>query len=318
MFLHCGWPRTSTTSLQTSLSRHRGQLAAAGIVYPRRWISSTGPTHHGVSELLQESLASSQPLDDFKRFLQEQDESDVLISAEVLTFWLSSQSKRTALLALLRAACEVTPTKCVWTLRRLDQGFESLYLRLLALGTDLPPPATYFANIGELDQLFAGMVDVADAVGGEVAYARYDRQGTHNAELLRAFSIPEALGDTILAELDSRPRLNVGLTHKQAITLVHLDALGERAGMDFDRTVLRKRFSGSGFGFAGDRRCELVDRRTQRTLHERALGAARRQRFRPYANFFADAEIGADEQAPFDPDAITDDDLEKLKPLMVR
>lgn len=47
LYLHCGWPRTGTTSLQAALFEHKDELAAGGTVYPDRWRSPIGFTHHG-------------------------------------------------------------------------------------------------------------------------------------------------------------------------------------------------------------------------------------------------------------------------------
>jgi hypothetical protein len=141
--LHCGWPRTSTTSLQNALFGCRGELVDAGLLYPEKWIAG-GASHHGLFELLGASPKPEGGLDDFKHFLSDHAERDIVFSVEGITYLLSSTEKLEAVLRLLAAAGEVMPVECVWTLRRLDETLVSFYLLRLALGFDLPPPEEFF------------------------------------------------------------------------------------------------------------------------------------------------------------------------------
>lgn len=311
LYLHCGWARTSTTSLQAALFDHRERLAAAGVVFPEKWLTKARPTHYGLSELLEASMQSDEPFDEFKAFLELHPDRDVLFSAEAITTWLLSNEKQEALLRFLAAARQVVPTRCIWTLRRLDDGIRSLYLRRLALGIELRPPREHFEEIPELNMFFDGMCGV-DEAATDVVYVKYDSSGAHNEELLRAFGIPDEASSAIREQLDG-PRLNSSITHKQAVVLLNLDALSARAGVELDQAALRKAFMSGNLTFEEDWRCELVDGGARRALHERVLAVARAQGLAPYVEFFGDAEIAASPPVELGPDTITDEDLERLR-----
>jgi hypothetical protein len=312
LYLHCGWPRTSTSSLQAALFAHRDLLAGDGIVFPERWLSATSPTHHGLSTLLSSSLESTAPLDEFGRFLDLHANQDVLFSAEALTFWLLSSPKQEALSKLVEAARGTMAVTCVWTLRRLDEVLSSLYLFRLALGEALPPPADHLDRIRLPDRLFEGLRKLEVASAGDVVYVRYDPAGAHNRRLLGAFGLSGRVEAAVRMEIDRGPRLNASLTRKQAAALINLDALSAKSGIALDRGRLGEMFRRGGFGFAGDDRCELADAGTRATFHARALAAADRQGFAPYGEFFADAEIEGPSAVALDADVLTEEDLARL------
>lgn len=313
LYLHCGWPRTSTSSLQAVLFEHTDRLADAGVVYPDRWRVRGNPTHHGMAELLKASQESESALDDFKRFLAGHAGEDVLLSAEVLTYWLRSSEKLEALQRLLAAAQEVMPTRCVWTLRRIDDFIGSMYLRQVTLRppAHLPPPTEFFENVGRPDRLFEGVCGVGEVVG-EVAYVKYEAGGAHNGALLRAFDLPEPLQTEIRERLEQGPRLNAGLSHKGAVAMLNLDVLSARAGVDLDRAALRAAFFRGDFRFEGDRPCELVGVGVKRALHERGLAAARQAGLTPYIEFFEADEIRGSAPVVLGPEILTDEDLRRL------
>jgi hypothetical protein len=311
LYLHCGWPRTGTTSLQTALFEHRRELAEAGIVYPEMWLSHEGPTHHGLFQLLRASLHSAVPLKEFRTFLDRHSDRDVLFSAEVITTWLVVAKKPERLLDLLGTAREVMQTRSIWTLRRVDDELQSSYLRRLAYGVKLEPPDQHFARIGDLGEFFARIVRVGEATTG-VAYVKYNSGGTYNDELLWAFGIPVNAQYAIREQLLSSRRLNSSLTHKQAVVLRDLDTLSARAGVELDWVGLRDAFLDGDLGFEDDRRCELLGAEARWALHEGALASARAQGFTPYVDFFAHSEVEAPKPVSLDPDQITDRDLERL------
>lgn len=311
LYLHCGWPRTSTSSLQAALFDHREVLAEIDIVYPDEWLSHESPTHHGLFELLRASRQSSEPLEEFKAFLDLHSNRDVLFSAEAIATWLLAAERHEALFDLLGAAREVMPTRCIWSLRRLDDGLQSQYLWRLAYAFKLQLPDQHFAKIDDVGEFFDGMCGV-DEAATDVVYVKYDSGGAHNEELLRAFGIPDEASSAIREQLLGSRRLNASLTHKQAVALRDLDTLSARAGVDLDWVVLRDAFLDGELRFEHDRRCELLDGDARRALHERTLASARRQGFMPYVDFFGDAEIESVSPVVLDPRVITDEDLQRL------
>lgn len=308
LYLHCGWPRTSTTSLQAALYANGDLLAERGYLYPDRWKARAAAAQHNLKQLVDGSAGSAGR---FTGFVASHADRDILFSAEGITVWMLSESRREEFLSVLRAVREAVPTRCVWTLRRADDALESLYLLVLRQGGELPPPDEYLRG-WELGPLFEGMRRVADVDGVESAYVRYDRSGSHNAELLGAFGVPSPARSVVLAELERGPRLNAGLSHKQAAVIANLASLSARLGAELDRDEVRSAFAGGGFRFDGDRRCELVGGEARRAVHKQALDAARENGIDAYAEFFGEAEIPPAQSPGLDPDLVTDRDLERL------
>jgi hypothetical protein len=312
LYLHCGWPRTSTTSLQTALFTHKDQLAEAGVAYPDRWRSKTDLTHHGLSEMLRASLDSDRAFDDFKSFLDAHADQDVLFSAEDLTTWLISRKQQVAFVKLLDVAQEVMPTRCIWTLRRHDEVVRSLFLLRLESPSGMSPRERKPGAGSSLDERFAGLRKVEEAVDGDVVYVKYDRAGGHNVELLRAFGIDGPIAARIGRELTSGLRLHTGPSHKQAVALLNVEALSARAGVQLDEAGLRRAFRDGDFEFEQDWQCEVTDSTWQKNTHELALAAARKHGIAAYVEFFEDAEIGRSTSSLTDTKAITDADLGRL------
>src|ERR1044072_701608 len=312
LYLHCGWPRTGTSSLQAVLWGQRQALADAGTIFPRRWLSELSPTHHGLSELLAASEGSEAPLDEFKAFLEAHRHADIIFSAQSITDWLISAKRREALLALVAAAAEVIPIRCIWTLRRVDEAIRSLYLLAMSMGGNWPSPEGQYRVTAYLEPLFTGMRLVGEANGGEVTFVKYDSAGAHQIELVRAFGIAEPAAGVIRDQLKQRPRLNRSLTHKHAVLLANLDVFSARVGVDLDRVALCGAIRSGELAFDEDRRCELVDGEARRRLHEHALGAACEAHFRPYDEFFGDAEITSVEATPSATEVLYERDTEHL------
>jgi hypothetical protein len=317
LYLHFGLPRTSTTSLQNALFVHRKELAAAGIVYPERWIAG-GSSHHGLVKFLTAALESEADFADFKRFLSDHAEQEVVFSVEGVTYWLFSRERREALLGLLAAAEDVMPVRCVWTLRRLDRLLVSLYLLWLMLGRRLPPVENYFRRARAGDWLFSGMQEIDDALGGTSVYLKYEPCGSHNRQLIQAIGVPGSLGAEIEQELDKGTRINPSPTHKQAVICLNRDLFSARMGIDLNRAALRDAVYRGDLDFDDDRPCELLDDDTRRDLHERGLAEARLHAFEPYLEFFSDADLGCSTPVSLDPDVVTNHDLERLAHVLPR
>lgn len=311
LYLHCGWPRTSTTSLQNALYGHREELAAVGLVYPQEWMFG-GASHHRLIGLLKASRESAGAFEDLKRFLDDHADEDVVFSVEGFTFWLSSDETLEALLALLRAAEESMPATCLWTLRRFDEALASFYLLRLALGFSLPPPDQYFRQGRREDALFGGMRAVDDALVGRCVYAEYGPDGAHNRQLLRALGIPDELVAQLEGRMEAEQGLNPSMTRKQATICLNLDLFSARIGVELDREALRKAVYSRALKLEDDGPCELMDDETARAVHERALTASRAVGFDPYVDFYADALLGARSPVSLDPSIVTDEDLERL------
>lgn len=206
LYLHCGWPKTGTKSLQASLRRRRDELAAAGLVYPERWQGRWGMdagSHNELVDLLRGDSGAA--MEDFVGFLRAHAGEDVLLSCEAFTVFMQFPgADPTVFLAAVR---EGTPVTCVWTLRRFDEFRASLYLQLDSMGFDLPS-CEEFVRDSDGDSLFAAMRRIEDCVD-HVGYVAYDPAGGHNRELMRRCAVPAPLARSIEVELAQGPRLNV-------------------------------------------------------------------------------------------------------------
>jgi hypothetical protein len=311
LYLHCGWPRTSTSSFQNSLFAHREQLATAGFEYPEKWVFG-GASHHHLEGVLRGSHNSRGAFVDFKRFLSEHADREVLFSVEGFTFWLLSNRMLETLQSFLRAAAEVMPVTCLWTLRRFDEALSSFYLLRLGMGVDLPPPGEYFRQRRRTGTFFGGMQALDDLLGGRSVYAKYESNGAHNRLLLDALGIPPDLATDIGRRMESGLRANPRMTQKQAVICLNLDLLSTRSGVALDRKALRRAVYHRELDFEGDRPCELMDGTMRSAVHGDALAASKEAGFAPYVDFFGDAVPDDSLPVPLDPNVITEGDLERL------
>jgi hypothetical protein len=322
LYVHCGWPRTGTSSLQAALVEHGELLARGELSYPQRWRVPHLPAHNGLYDLLDASLRSGEDVfDELIQFLRANRVRDVLLSAEGLTNWLPAEDRREALLRFLAAAREVTPTRCLWTLRRVDEVLSSLYLLGMRFGLNMPPPEQYVAgwdhpnnpfDASRSEDLFAGMRMVEEALGGDVLYFAYDPGGAHLGELLDSLRLPIEVRTAIDETLDRGPRRNVSLSHKQAAALLNVDALSARAGVEIDGVALRNAFFKGELSFDDDRPCDLIEAGERQALHERALAAARAQGFSPYGELFGDAKFDPYSPVSLEAAVLSDADLDRL------
>lgn len=306
LYLHCGWPKTGTTSLQAALVEHRDLLADAGVVYPRKWTREGDDSH----KLLATNGGPDAAIGELETFLERHADRDVLLSNEVLSLDLFKGEIREVLVNLVTAARQVMPVRCVWVLRRFDDVVHSACVHRMTFGLKAPTPEC----IAGLDpgRLFAGMNAVGNAAD-EVLYIRYDSSGRYQAGVLDALGIPKPAADTVWRDLMAMPRRNVGASHKEAAALANLEAISTKCGVPLDRSRLRELFAAGNFRFANDVRCNLLDAALRQGLHEKALAAAQECGIQAYERFFGDAKINPSSTPPSDaPNPLSEDDLQRL------
>jgi hypothetical protein len=319
LYVHCGWPRTGTSSFQAVLSEQRDRLAEDDIVYPDRWQPRNSDAHYGIAELLEPSaVEGSAAIEGFLGYLRSNAGRKVLISNEALSNWLPAE-RRKPLIELLLAAREVTHVTCLWTLRRLDRWAASMYLHRIETGRPVPPPAEYFLECASvLADVVEGLREVSDALDGGTIYCRYDDAGAHHGEILRAVGVADPVRAEIEAGLRDGPRRNRGLSQKAAVALLHPDAVSARADVELSTARLREVFRRGDFKFAGDAPCELVETGVSRAVNAEVLKAARRVGFEPYVEFFGTEEVEPSSPLSLEPDVLTGEDLSRLAACMER
>ena len=304
LYLHCGWLKTGTTSLQVALKRHHSDLDAAGIVNATQW------------RVLPKGLNGPEPsaaIAKFARFVELHAGQDILLSCETFMNMLLTERQQKIFLRLIEAAQMVMPVTCVWTLRRWDEMMRSYYLWQLSYGLEPPPFLSYLASLPTMDLIFSGMQQVESKAAGDAVYCKYKASGGHNEDLLRAFRFPPQMVESIEVDLKAASRQNVALSHKEVATLLNVDQLSKRAGSALEKGRLRKLFTESDFCFEGDHECELMSLSIKRDLHEQMLGFARKAGFDPYVRFFEEDEIhGPDDMPAIGPELVDDCDLARL------
>lgn len=312
LYMHCGFVRTGTTSLQSAIVAHRKELERVGILYPDQWRRPNGVNHHLVLETLRERDGALRLAKQTQEDLRLLPGGRVLLSAEGLSGWTQNRSQVDALLAFLLGARRTMPVRCVWTLRNLVEVLASLYVgQKLANLPNPPTPARFMLDVvtRALDGM-CGLKRLEDSV--ENAYFKYERDGSHQVAILKEIGVPTELHDRIVQHLRGEPRLNVRLTHKGAVVMLHYKELGSRVGFPFSKRALGKLFFSDRFRFTDDGPCRLFDPDLLGSMHEEALATARGCGFMPYVDFFEDDRIDEDPPLPTDPDILSDEDLERL------
>lgn len=313
IYLHCGWPKTGTTSLQTTLATQRERLLEAGVIYPDRWAKNGDVTHNGLTDLLTASLDDDTLLDEVKDTLAGYAGRDVLLSSESLMIAMISEELFEALLRFLEAAEELAPVTCAWTLRRADETVHSFSLQALPRIVESQTPAQFVARV-RLARAFSSMRRLEDAMEGRVIYVKYDRRGGHNAALLRSFGLRQELADALAWQVEEAPPLNVGRSRKQLATALNANTISARVGGPLDRAALFAAFDRGELRFEDDGPCELAGRDLRLRLHEQALEDARDCGFTPYLDFFESERVG--EYPPpssLELESLSDEDLRRVK-----
>lgn len=313
LFMHCGWVRTGTSSLQAALVAHREELATAGVNYPDRWQLEGSDNHQGFIELLKGENGRKQ----LRRQLVEVSSSNdtVLLSAESLTYWLTGDNRST-LLSFLTTTRERLPVTCIWTLRNLVEVVNSMYLRHILSQHRQPRPADEFvrafaARDGWPADQFTGQRRLEAGVDDTV-YLRYATDGSHNRALLQTAGVPSRVSTSIERQLEEEPRLNARLSHKGAVVVLHRDQVSARLGFEIDKAVLTKAIYRGELKFHDDGPCRLFAGEAIAELHRRALSAARDSDFAPYLEFFGSDEPDTSPPVELDPDLLDENDLDRL------
>jgi hypothetical protein len=206
IYLHLGWPKTGTTSLQATLAAQRSLLAGGGLVYPRMWSHNGDDSHNDLADLRRNVPGG---FDDLLAFLAGETAPRMLLSVESFTSWLLREESLEALIGLLNSLRETAPVNTIWTLRRIDDMALSLYEQLSRAGI-ASVSAERFTEQVPCERIFSGMRTLTDLEGVKPLYLRYDRHGTHNFDLLDRLDLPAEIPKALKSQLRSAARLNAG------------------------------------------------------------------------------------------------------------
>lgn len=140
VFIHLGFPKTGTTSLQKWLHVNSAKLEASGILYPRSLRDSEGDAHHLMTDLANsnvQDLASS-----LLAACKEKDLSSALLSCEGLCNRLTAKdgSGGEYFNQLFRIAASKHQIHYLLTIRKIDSYLKSIAIQnILFNGGQLKP-----------------------------------------------------------------------------------------------------------------------------------------------------------------------------------
>jgi hypothetical protein len=203
---------------------------------------------------------------------------------------------------------------CLWTLRRVDEFYASMYLHQSLVDGVFRSPGDFFLKRYRdrwIEMFVRGAAEL-ERVSARALYTRYDAAGKHHEELLEGAEVPEALRSQIVERIRMGRRRGATVTHKTAVVLNHRDLFSERAGFEITKRRLYRLLREGRLRFEGDERIELVDGELRSLVHQQALDVCRECGFEPYPRFFESDEIEPSQPRPLDPDVITEEDIRGL------
>ena len=140
LYIHCGLPKTGTTSIQTSLTSRREELRTIGYSYPSVGLSAVGNAHHNISlEILNRPDFAPERggVGELLRDLERVDRPpNVVISSENFVNCISRIPQGdNRFVEFVRAAMERNDrVRLIFMFRRFARFFESMYLQRMKTG----------------------------------------------------------------------------------------------------------------------------------------------------------------------------------------
>ena len=234
LYIHCGLPKSGTTSIQKSLAAGREQLRAAGYDYPDICVSADRTAHHNLArEMLGDPrfVAERGGRDELLAYFKENTRCpNIVLSSEGLTHCLFRA--RAQLFGFLQAAMTANDAVFVaFTFREFWRISESTYLYNLRNGggdTAGSGPLRLAATTKWLKGLSEGLSAMRDLVGAErflVCDVVKDGEDSVSA-------ISTLLGVPYLRQRSAEPRYNSRIGIKKSAILYKLrnQAASDRAG----------------------------------------------------------------------------------------
>jgi hypothetical protein len=311
LYLHCGWPRTGTTSFQYALGTSRAELLEAGIAYPSEWETDGSLGHHGLVPLLVPGDDQQQGLEELDAKLEAY-EGSVLLSTEGVTNRV--RPGLPGLSRFLETVGHGRDLTCLWTLRRIDEFYASMHLHQALINGAFRSPKDFFLKRyhNRWIEIFARGAAELERATARALYTRYDAAGKHHEELLEGAGVPEPVRSQIVDRIRTAGRRGATVTHKTAVVINHRKLFSERAGLEITENGLYRLLRDGRLRFENDAKIDLVGGELRSLVHQQALDVCRECGFEPYPRFFEADEIEASPPRSLDPDVITEDDIHGL------
>lgn len=310
-------PKTGTSSLQKALRANAQELLQSGLLYPNAARSPNGVAHHEIpAQLNAGGLKDNVEIGAFFDELRAHQTGRTLISSEAFTNTLSPGSLP-ALNEFLTTSSDITPCRLVFTLRRIDEFLQSMYLHQIKVGEvngtfqDYLAPRLFWFR--EKLECLANITH--SGVVQEVSFVKYEAGPTFMTDLMDKLGLDAA--QKML--LDGLPRENRSLGQKAQIFLLHFDKIRTENPMLSDENRIRNELYSGRFEFEDDAtQYSLISYRDRLLLHEIALRASLEFGQNAYFDFFADAVIEDIPAAELHLDKIKAADIEALTSHLMR
>jgi hypothetical protein len=174
LYIHCGLPKTGTTSIQTFLARTREGLESIDYDYPSVGLNAIGNAHHNLTLDILESPAFAPDrggVESFLRHLERPGRSaNTIISSENFITSLNRLPQGDErFIEFVRATKARNDRVClIFMFRRFSAFFESMYLQKLKAGRPNSKIADYTAECKQwLRSLFRALSILNDEFGAE-------------------------------------------------------------------------------------------------------------------------------------------------------
>lgn len=239
LYIHCGLPKTGTTSIQRFLSSERKQLRTLGIEYPEIGLNYSGIAHHNIAEQINrraEFHSDTEAVGEFLNYLRAPErQPTVVISSEGFAICLYNRRTQARFIGFLRSTRKLNDSvSIVFRIRPFSQYFDSWYIQRLKSGS-VPTDIRQYAHESRrwVRQFFRALKVVKDTLGRECIIIMDINEGGGDAvtALLARVGVADMVTGTNV------PRHNERLGLKKAALIYQLQLLFNAAGQKSEAEI---------------------------------------------------------------------------------
>lgn len=233
LFIHIGFGKTGTTSVQDTFHASRDLLKQNGVLYPVSGLSGTG--HHALAPL-NETVIQGRAEDEYEKLLDEiaADESGkVLISSENFSFI------REEYVAATKALFAEFDTKIIFYVRPQVELIESTYLEWIKVGRKCPDNlAAFFRQNANGFNFISRLASWRKVYGSKnIVVCRYG--GDTRIEILRTIGVPVEMFQAVFKRSDKRSNPSLSPEFVKLATLINRLQLEPEKRLEMMQELLR-------------------------------------------------------------------------------
>jgi hypothetical protein len=234
LYIHCGLPKTGTTSIQRFFSSERKKLRALGIEYPEIGLNDSGIAHHSVAEQLNrraEFNGDAEAVGGILNYLRAPDrQPTVVLSSEGFATCLYNKRTQGRFIGFLRSARKLNDhVSIVFRIRPFSQYFDSWYIQRLKRGSVSVDVHQYIHESRRwVRNFFRSLKAVKDTFGRDCIIIIDTDEGGGDA----VAALLARIGVADMMPVTNVPRHNERLGLKKAALIYQLQLLANAAGQD--------------------------------------------------------------------------------------